>query len=545
MKIKYLLAATALLLLSGSAEARFHKGGTGGGAVVSCPQGNAYADGCAGAPVGLMSQSNFWTYARQSGQSAYATRPPWNVAGVDFPVGQTTADNALLDPVTNPPAGCTYNSSIPWLSCGNNATVAHYRMNGVGVSAGPGLTLTDNHFTLNAANCRSLNGTGLVTSSGGITATSNTIDFDPSCQINADLYKQSGDPGLVTQSSGSASLSGTTLTYTAVNSGTVRIGQYIDCPGCTEPAQITAGSGLSWTVSVSQPTIGPVTVTTGPVKSRQSTWISSGAPLVLRYNYNIGYADLAIDGGTDTLEAKYNYSEMHGQFGQHVNFVQIQPQIGGTISSITQSFNTLLWSPDSWRSGTTTIGQFTTSGAANNPTPPGGEVITTLHESNNNTMITNRPAMPGQLSGNVTAAMLRYLSQSSTGQLVNFTGTQSGTTLTVSAISSGAGSLAPGLYLTCASGCSLPIQIVSQLTGSTGDVGTYQVSQSLSLPSSQAWATTLQGEIGTVNWQNNYMDITAADGVYGPGTNVPVGSLNISGNVNILSGNACTQVSCP
>jgi hypothetical protein len=56
------------------------------------------------------------------------------------------------------------------------------------------------------------------------------------------------------------SISATTLTVSSVTSGTITIGQYITGTGVTDGTYITAGSGLSWTVSASQ-TVGPSTFT--------------------------------------------------------------------------------------------------------------------------------------------------------------------------------------------------------------------------------------------------------------------------------------------
>ena len=56
------------------------------------------------------------------------------------------------------------------------------------------------------------------------------------------------------------SITTTTLTVASVTSGTITIGQYITGVGVTAGTYITAGSGLSWTVSVSQ-TVGPITFT--------------------------------------------------------------------------------------------------------------------------------------------------------------------------------------------------------------------------------------------------------------------------------------------
>ena len=67
---------------------------------------NAYADGSIGAAAGgTVQYSNFFTSrALQSGQT-YSTRPPWNVAGVDYAVG--VPSGALKDPLSaSLPSGC-------------------------------------------------------------------------------------------------------------------------------------------------------------------------------------------------------------------------------------------------------------------------------------------------------------------------------------------------------------------------------------------------------------------------------------------------------
>ena len=56
------------------------------------------------------------------------------------------------------------------------------------------------------------------------------------------------------------SITTTTLTVSSVTSGVITIGQYLTGAGVTAGTYITAGSGLSWTVSVSQ-TVGPITFT--------------------------------------------------------------------------------------------------------------------------------------------------------------------------------------------------------------------------------------------------------------------------------------------
>lgn len=88
----------------------------------TCPKGTGWGDGCSGAPPdGAVKFPAFFTassngyvqdgIARQSGQT-YATRPPNNVAGVDFPVSYSQA--ALTkDPlkIGLDVPGCTYETN--------------------------------------------------------------------------------------------------------------------------------------------------------------------------------------------------------------------------------------------------------------------------------------------------------------------------------------------------------------------------------------------------------------------------------------------------
>lgn len=113
-------------IVSNSAHARL---GHGGGIFPTalCPKGTSYTnsrgdgDGCLGAPAGIPNNITliqhttfFGVYAAQSGQ-AYTTRPPWNVAGVDYPVG-IPAGTVLKDPLVEynagrMPVGCTVSAT--------------------------------------------------------------------------------------------------------------------------------------------------------------------------------------------------------------------------------------------------------------------------------------------------------------------------------------------------------------------------------------------------------------------------------------------------
>jgi hypothetical protein len=85
----------------------------GGVTTLACPRGDAYPDGCADASTAAtVERPNFFNgYAGQSGQTL-AYRPPWNVAGVDYPVGNITPITSMQDPAVVYKAtssdGCTY-----------------------------------------------------------------------------------------------------------------------------------------------------------------------------------------------------------------------------------------------------------------------------------------------------------------------------------------------------------------------------------------------------------------------------------------------------
>ncbi len=95
----------------------------------TCPNGTTWADGCKDADINSVFQTpTFFTCtatqhcALAPGQVPYAAIPPWNVAGVNYPVGYDKTIT-LQDPTvagTLPP-GCSYNASVtaPLVTCAN------------------------------------------------------------------------------------------------------------------------------------------------------------------------------------------------------------------------------------------------------------------------------------------------------------------------------------------------------------------------------------------------------------------------------------------
>src|SRR5208283_5623577 len=98
-----------------------------------CPYGSTYSDGCAGANLNGFYQTTLSALA-QSGQAAYATRPPWNIAGVDYPVGHDKT-LTLKDPATATlPSGCAWDAADVKIDCenGNNITLDGFNLSATG-----------------------------------------------------------------------------------------------------------------------------------------------------------------------------------------------------------------------------------------------------------------------------------------------------------------------------------------------------------------------------------------------------------------------------
>ena len=149
----------------------------------------ARADGCSTANAyGSVSVPNFFTsYARQSGQNNYTVRPTWNVAGVDYPVGNYSSLNQLIDIRKAQPKGCALRTFGPdiGLQCTGSGPllIQGYRFD---LSGGTFLWVTGAYTTITVDDCYFLNGTAtdrsqgwmmLVQGNGGdLTVTNSTFD---------------------------------------------------------------------------------------------------------------------------------------------------------------------------------------------------------------------------------------------------------------------------------------------------------------------------------------------------------------------------------
>lgn len=276
MILRAALCALVLVSLSVGVGARPRGGTNYTPPTTTCPHSAAgYADGCAGANQSALFQLTNWFgatgtlgAAQQSGQAAITSRPPWDVSCVDYVCGPTSLDSALIDAKVSPPTGCTYDGDVT-INCNtNNSTVDVSGRKFIGVQLlmnGTGQTLTGSNFHVQetAADCRRHTGSGQWRGGSATVNLSNFLaDFDGSyvpylgqsaanatCANNADQYGSVGDPGFSAQSTGTATLSGFSLTYSGTPTGTVAVGQYVAINGVAPMrSRITAGSGLNWTV---------------------------------------------------------------------------------------------------------------------------------------------------------------------------------------------------------------------------------------------------------------------------------------------------------
>ena len=148
----------------------------------TCPQGNAYQDGCPAAPT----PAGAIQYPTKL--NGYSFRPPWNVPGVDYYVGKPNDGITLTD-------FRTLNGTGPWtfntgqLRCNSpvNVTLDHYDFTtasnnwyfpGGGCT---GLTITNSKFGCNFEGAN-------IQSTINLTFISNTFDYS-ACKGDGDVIR--------------------------------------------------------------------------------------------------------------------------------------------------------------------------------------------------------------------------------------------------------------------------------------------------------------------------------------------------------------------
>ena len=134
--------------------------------ITACAQGSAYADGCSGAAAGSPQLPTIL--------QGYATRPPWNVAGVDYPVG-VPAGISLKDPTKAAlPTGCLFSGSTVTCSGGTPITLSGYDF-----SLHNGTSLTISAANITVQNSKFVVGTnqGSLGRIVNVTGSANNVTF--------------------------------------------------------------------------------------------------------------------------------------------------------------------------------------------------------------------------------------------------------------------------------------------------------------------------------------------------------------------------------
>lgn len=584
-----LLFCFACVCLDNSAYARPGHGGAASGIASQCYTYTAQIadDGCVDAPAGLFFNTGLFTNARQAGQGQYYSAPgvhsdhppPFNVAAVDYGIANYTDDAHLVDISSNIPSGCSLVTSGPYIRCNTTQSLAHYRFNDIGYfQAGGGLTLDDFHFTMGRATCRSFTGGAPFTQTSGSAAmivTSGKMDFSSECQQTAHLYKKATDPGLATLATFNLTIASNTLTVNGSATGFIAVGEYLDWPGIgTDKVKITANvspggvtnctgaacASSQWTVckvdpasstdacNQSAPNVGPIAGTTGPIEPSLNIPLKRGngvgTPVIGKYLVALGYPAMFNDTGGGNNSITNSYLEIDGCCGEHNNFVVQQPNTGGDAHvELHQDFNVDVYKATSQPTGTAMLTTFTTSQNANTTKPSGYQITVDKSTNNYNVLIANPSLNSGSPVAN-TAAIFRYLSQGPTPASAVVKYTLSGGVATVTEFTSGA-PLEVGEFLFC-SGCASPAKITSFGTG-TGGIGTYNVTNTTDTKSTPVSASAFfyPGIIGTYEAIGNYIDWGGALAPFSfDDGETFVTTRTISGNVNMSTGNACTDASC-
>ena len=166
----------------------------------------SYIDGTLGAPT-IAAGAQY-----PSMLSVYTTRPPWNVAGVDYPVGIPDSSKPLINPVTSPPAHCTISGTTLTVNADN------VYLNGYDFSVSGGINIVCAHNNFDVINCN-FAGANYKTLTNGVINFSGQYCNIRYCNING---------GFTTPGAASAP---TALLYFSGNNQQISI-QYCYLSGC-------------------------------------------------------------------------------------------------------------------------------------------------------------------------------------------------------------------------------------------------------------------------------------------------------------------------
>lgn len=470
---------------------------------VGCPFGTTYPDGCPGAtPNGSFYMPDAFTNTvtgfRQSGQVYTSTHPqPWNVAGVDYPIGYDTT--TTFTPASTysgwAALGCVYSAATtpapplgqPWVFCNTTSTNPVLIQNISFAPAENGGKCVPIHWTGNQIgpvtirNSKFVDGPGCYGFTGGVAQS--MISFSSGATANLTLDHDDFD--------------GNWAAY-----GSFQTGVYDGAPvayNVTNCALTVTYSAFHNMANIPMSGFGNNCTTT-----MQYNWFGTFAEYddAAHPIHGAIYASTPVVGVTPVLARLFTFNVCFYEGGTRANTgttcfsTLAQPSRATVYNSEEMDYNTMVSNTTTNHGGTIGAPTFTTSSV--------GSEILSEKLIGSYTQHTNYldPSGAGGCFSNLGAA------QSSGGNWSISSGV-----LTV-----GPSGLAGLVYVGswwADVGNNLYGQITSQLTGTTGGAGTYQLSTSSSAPGST------QGR--TVNTPITTLDI-------------PTSGANA--NVNLLDGTA-------
>jgi len=170
-----------------------------------------------------------------------------------------------------------------------NVNAGVYEQNLNAFSIGPVIVSVPNSTATTVLSLPNTGGTRFYQVFAYLPLAGNTPAYSAYAMITQDLTSNrimtqvDGSRMFITLSSGASftgSIAGTTLTVSAVASGTIAIGQVIVGTGVTVGTKITAGSGLSWTVNTSQTVVSTAMVAPSQVQVTQTSGITQNVTAI-------------------------------------------------------------------------------------------------------------------------------------------------------------------------------------------------------------------------------------------------------------------------
>lgn len=500
---------------------------------------NAYADGSINAGAGYIQHSDFFTsYARQSGQT-YSTRPPWQVAGVDYAAGiVSNATITIASPavITETSHGHSAGDKVSVFTTGALPTgITAQTVEYFVLAAG----LTTNTYEISTTNG------GSAVNTSGTQSGVHTVLKDPSvdalpasCTYNANggqpyvlctgnaaafNYWYFNDVYLINDSctsSGSWTLNnnyfklGSNTTANLVNSYPVEL--------------VSANCSFTSAHNVYDGNVQNLTATQQKVNMPAMINAHAGGAISFQYDafINTVFRGIGVPIIPTTFTIKYIYAEgvNYNNGGGHGEFI-ILNDVAGTWASLNIAFTTGML-PNNFGGGSTAFWYI-----GGGTSPAVGQTITAFN-FNYNVVVQNLYEFVGGISNG----------SGSAGTIINITSTA-----------------ANHIFGTCSDGGgNIPLNTlggvaantnVTTCVGGTGGIGTYNVNNSQLVAPGTTMAAQVSGQgitgfdaptVTTSNFISNYFDPTGMNACI----NIANATPTLTNNVNLRDGSLVDTTHC-